>query len=74
MANKAIFKINDPGNWDSTIREYEVEYIDAIHLQELFQEARKVWDEYDVVVDCGSFIMSHSHTYKEQVMKELMIG
>jgi len=56
------------------IKMYEMEYNSPKELNNLFHEARKVWDEYMVEVefDLGNYIlgiMRHSHTYRDQVLK-----
>lgn len=68
MTKTAYFQIIDPETQD-VIREYPVEYIDYKHLHILFNEARQVWDEYQVVVQYESFEMTSSHTYKEQILQ-----
>ena len=61
---KAQFKVLDG---QEVIQTYEIEFNQAEELQELFQEARKVWAEYTVEVDTEFMTMSSSHTYAEEV-------
>jgi hypothetical protein len=61
---KAQFKVLDG---QEVIQAYEIEFNQAEELQELFQEARKVWAEYMVEVDTEFMSMSSSHTYAEEV-------
>jgi len=61
---KAQFKVLDS---QEVIQAYEIEFNQAEELQELFQEARKVWAEYRVEVDTEFMSMSSSHTYAEEV-------
>jgi hypothetical protein len=61
---KAQFKVLDG---QEVIQAYEIEFNQAEELQELFQEARKVWAEYTVEVDTEFMTMSSSHTYAEEV-------
>ena len=65
---KAQFKVLDG---QEVIQTYEIEFNQAEELQELFQEARKVWAEYHVVVDTEFTVMSSSHTYAEEVKMSL---
>lgn len=51
------------------INQYEMEYSTTKELNDLFHEARKVWDEYMVEVDFGIGIMSYSHTYADEVKR-----
>lgn len=50
------------------IKEYEIEYNGARELNTLYQEARKVWDEYDVIAETPTHNISYSHTYKQQFL------
>ena len=65
---KAQFKVLDG---QEVIQAYEIEFNQAEELQELFQEARKVWDEYMVEVEFDYVTMSSSHTYAEEVKMSL---
>jgi hypothetical protein len=51
---------------DKIINEYTIEYDSCKELNALYQEARKVWAEYDVIAETPSYDISYSHTYKEQ--------
>lgn len=62
----AQFKILDG---EKVIKQYEMEYGSVKELNDLFHEARKVWDEYMVEVDYGYGVMSYSHTYAELVKR-----
>ena len=53
------------------IKSYEIEYNSAKELNNLFHEARKVWDEYMVEVEFDLGIMSYSHTYRDEVKHKL---
>jgi hypothetical protein len=61
---KAIFRVL---KGQEIISNYEIEFNQAEELNELFQEARKVWDEYMVEVDTDYMTMSASHTYADGV-------
>ncbi len=61
---KAIFRVL---KGQEIISNYEIEFNQAEELNELFQEARKVWDEYMVEVDTDYMTMSASHTYADEV-------
>lgn len=44
-----------------------------------YEEARKVWSEYYVIADCGTHMLSNSHTFSDQwrneeMQNEFMIG
>jgi hypothetical protein len=52
---------------DNVIKEYTIEYDSARELNALYQEAREVWAEYDVIAETPSYDISYSHTYKEQI-------
>ena len=54
---------------EQLVTEYEIEYNNARELNTLYQEARKVWAEYDVVAETPAYDISYSHTYKEQHFK-----
>jgi uncharacterized protein RhaS with RHS repeats len=54
---------------DKVIKKYTIEYDSARELNALYQEAREVWAEYDVVAETPSYDISYSHTYKEQNFK-----
>lgn len=49
------------------IRSYELEYTTTKGLNNLFHEARQVWDEYMVEVETEWGVMSYSHTYADEV-------
>jgi hypothetical protein len=51
---------------DKVIKKYTIEYDSARELNALYQEARQVWAEYDVIAETPSYDISYSHTYKEQ--------
>ena len=61
---KAQFKVLDG---QEVIQAYEMEFDQVKELIELFQESRKIWAEYQVVVDTEFTVMSSSHTYAEEV-------
>jgi hypothetical protein len=61
---KAQFKVLDG---QEIIQAYEMEFDQVKELIELFQESRKIWAEYHVVVDTEFTVMSSSHTYAEEV-------
>jgi len=63
---KATIKVKQ-GN--KVIRNYTIEYDNARELNALYQEAREVWAEYDVVAETPAYDISYSHTYKEQHFK-----
>jgi len=65
---KAQFKVLDG---QEVIKVYEMEFNHVKELNELFQEARKVWGEYMVEVDTDYMTMSSSHTYAEEVKMSL---
>ena len=51
------------------INQYEMEYISNKDLNDMFQVSRQVWDEYMVEVETEWGVMSHSHTYAEEVKR-----
>jgi hypothetical protein len=61
---KAQFKVLDG---QEVIHAYKIEFNQAGELNELFQEARKVWDEYMIEVDTDYMTMSASNTYANEV-------
>ena len=61
---KAQFKVLDN---QEIIQAYEIEFNHVKELNELFQDARKVWDEYMVEVEFDYVTMSSSHTYANEV-------
>jgi hypothetical protein len=61
---EAQFKVLDG---QEIIQAYEMEFDQVKELIELFQESRKIWAEYHVVVDTEFTVMSSSHTYAEEV-------
>ena len=61
---KAQFKVLDG---QEIIQAYEMEFDQVKELIELFQESRKIWAEYQVVVDTEFTVLSSSHTYAEEV-------
>jgi len=61
---KAQFKVLDN---QEVIQAYEMKFNQSKELNELFQEARKVWDEYMIEVDTDYITMSASHTYADEV-------
>lgn len=63
---KAVFKVKDG---EEIVKMYEMEYRSAKELHELFQEARRVWDEFMVEIEFDLGVMSSSHTYRDQVLK-----
>lgn len=70
MKKKAHFKVIDSMEWNSEniLKEYDIEYSSLEELQDLYEQARRVWSEYYVVVDYDSFQMSSSHTYSEEFL------
>lgn len=36
-----------------------------------YQEARQVWSEYYVIADCDAYMLSDSHTYRDQFREEM---
>ena len=65
---KAQFKVLDD---QEVIKVYEMEFNHVKELNELFQEARKVWSEYMVEVEFDYVTMSSSHTYADEVKMNL---
>ncbi len=74
---KATFNVVFPTNYvfGSTSNEletsYVLEYSTGVELNELWQEARRVWSEFVVEVDTDVFIMVNETPYAEDVMAEL---
>lgn len=60
---KATIKVKQN---DVIIKEYEIEYNNARELNAIYQDARKVWDEYDVIAETPTHDISYSHTYRQQ--------
>ena len=78
MSNHAIFTVvvNDNEHLDmSNISrnriecKYAVPYDDSADLHRKWQEARQVWDEFYVVVDADGYLLTSSHTYREEVLE-----
>ncbi len=65
---KAIFRVL---KGQEVVFSYEMEFNQVKELNELFQDARKVWDEYMVEVEFDYVTMSSSHTYAEEVKMNL---
>jgi hypothetical protein len=68
--SNANFRIVCPKT-SKLIKSYLVEFTDYKHLNQLFQESRKVWDEYQVSAETEAFVLGNSHTYREQLEFEL---
>jgi len=74
---KATFNVVFPTNYvlGSTSNEleasYVLEYSTGMELNQLWQEARRVWSEFVVEVDTDGFIMVNETPYAEEVMAEL---
>jgi hypothetical protein len=66
----ATFRVIDTKTTE-VIKTYQVEYADAKDLNKSFHEARQVWSEYQVEAETDGFVMSHSHTFREQFLIEL---
>lgn len=77
IMKKATFNVVFPTNYvlGSTSNEleasYVLEYSTGMELNELWQEARRVWSEFVVEVDTDGFIMVNETPYAEEVMAEL---
>jgi hypothetical protein len=77
IMKKATFNVVFPTNYvfGSTSNEletsYVLEYSTAKELNELWQEARRVWSEFVVEVDTYGFIMVNETPYAEELMTEL---
>lgn len=56
-------------NGTQVVNQYELEYSSTKELNDMFHEARKVWDEYMVEVEMDWGVMSYSHTYAEEVKR-----
>ena len=56
-------------NGTQVVNQYEMEYSSTKELNDMFHEARKVWDEYMVEVEMDWGVMSYSHTYAEEVKR-----
>lgn len=54
---------------DHLVKQYDLEYRTKKELFKLYQEARKVWEEYNVTMETTTHNVSYSHTYKEQFYK-----
>lgn len=63
----AQFRILDG---QKVIKQYEIEFDSTKELNDLFHEARKVWDEYIVEVDTYYMTMTYSHTYAEEMRRK----
>lgn len=66
---QATFRVIDPKT-SELIKQYQLEYADAKSLNADYQEARQVWSEYQVEVETKAFILSSSHTFREQFLIE----
>lgn len=62
----ATFRVIDTKTAE-VIKTYELEYTDGKHLNTLFHEARQVWDEYQVEAETPDFLLSYSHTWRDQL-------
>jgi hypothetical protein len=77
IMKKATFNVVFPTNYvlGSTSNEleasYVLEYSTGMELNQLWQEARRVWSEFVVEVDTDGFIMVNETPYAEEVMAEL---
>jgi|LauGreDrversion4_2_1035121.scaffolds.fasta_scaffold265967_2 hypothetical protein len=68
MINTAQFTVL---NGTTVINQYEMEFGSPKELNDLFHEARKVWAEYIVEVDTYYMKMTYSHTYAEEMKRNL---
>lgn len=62
----ATFRVIDTKTAE-VIKTYELEYTEPKHLNTLFHEARQVWDEYQVEAETDGFLLSYSHTWRDQL-------
>lgn len=56
---------------DSIVKEYEIVNDgskEAIKYD--YQESRQVWSEYYVIADCETYMLSESHTFRDQFLNE----
>ena len=51
---------------DHLVKQYDLEYRTKKELFKLYQEARKVWEEYNVTMETTTHNVSYSHTFKQQ--------
>lgn len=62
----ATFRVINPATAE-LVKEYQLEYTDIKSLNADFHEARQVWSEYHVEADTPDFLLSHSHTWRDQI-------
>lgn len=70
MTQTATFRVIDPKT-NQVIKQYELQYADAKTLNADYQEARQVWSEYHVEAETEGFVMSSSHTFREEFLSKL---
>lgn len=51
---------------DHLVKQYDLEYRTKKELFKLYQEARKVWEEYNVTMETTTHNVSYSHTFQQQ--------
>ena len=68
---KTEFRILD-GN--KVFKKFELHYTSHEHLNQLFHSLRKTWDEYLVQFEVDNFVMTATHTYREQVARQKTIN
>lgn len=58
---------------ESIIKQYEIVNDGSKEaIKNDYQEARQVWSEYHVIADCDAYMLSESHTFREQFLNEEM--
>ena len=62
----ATFRVIDTKTAE-VIKTYELEYTDGKDLNKSYQEARQVWSEYQVEAETDGFLLSYSHTWRDQL-------
>ena len=53
------------------VKSFTEEAVSDADVNGLFQECRQVWDEYMVEAEVDGYIQSSSHTYRDEVRKQL---
>lgn len=73
MRPSATFRVVAPVTGE-VVNTYQMPYDDAKDLQALYSDARRVWGEYFVEAETDLFVMSNSHTYRQELeMEELAL-
>ena len=70
--NKVV-KISVVASNGVVIHNYSMEYNNTSELNQLVQEAREVWSEYFIEAETDLFTQSFSHTYSQEVLRDILV-